>query len=199
MKKKSDRDPASRPTNASAPSAADDRRGFFTKLAATAIGSLLGLVPLASGLAVFLDPLRRRSTSQGLLRVASLDSVPDDGIARQFPVVADRTDAWNRYPEEPIGAVYLRREPGSTVVQCFNAICPHAGCFVEFNIPNKQFQCPCHDSNFQPDGTRIDPEHCPSPRDLDALQVDAAKLAEGEVWVEFKNYIAGSPEKKERG
>lgn len=178
--------------------AGEDRRGFVTRLMAVICGGICGAVPFLSGLVVILDPLRRTSGGQGFLRVTTLDSVPDDGVARYFPVVTDRTDAWNRYLDEPIGAVFLRREPGSTELQCLNAICPHAGCFVEFNIPDKQFQCPCHDSNFEPTGVRLNPEACPSPRDLDTLEVDSERLKEGEVWVDFKNFLTATPDKVEK-
>jgi len=174
--------------------AAENRRGFV-KLAAVICGAIAGLVPTVAGLMVLLDPLRRKADGGGFIRVTTLDSVPDDGIARYFPVLADRTDAWNQYLDEPIGAVFLRREAGSTEVQCFNAICPHAGCFVDFNVAETQFRCPCHDSSWQPTGERISPESCPSPRDLDPLAVDADKLQAGEVWVEFMNFLPATPER----
>ncbi len=177
---------------------AADRRGFLVKLAAVGAGLLAILIPSASGVLVFLDPLRRRSKRTGFVRVATLDSLPDDGLARRFPVIADRNDAWTHYPHEPIGAVYLRRVKDRTDIQAFNAICPHAGCFVDFNAMEREFQCPCHNSRFTPDGTRIDPQSSPSPRDLDLLQVDPEKLKQGEIWIEFKNYLAGTPEMKER-
>ena len=176
----------------------EDRRGFTTRMLALICGGIAGAVPFLSGLVVILDPLRRKAGGKGFLRVTTLDSVPADGIARYFPVVTDRTDAWNRYLDEPIGAVFLRREPGSTKLQCLNAICPHAGCFVDFNISDKQFQCPCHDSSFDVSGTRVNPEACPSPRDLDTLDVDQEHLKDGEVWVDFKNFLAATPEKIEK-
>ncbi|MCA9123515.1 MAG: Rieske 2Fe-2S domain-containing protein [Planctomycetaceae bacterium] len=176
----------------------EDRRGFVTRLLAVVCGGIAGAVPFLSGLVVILDPLRRRADGQGFLRVTTLDSVPDDGIARYFPVVTDRTDAWNRYLDEPIGAVFLRREPGSSELECLNAICPHAGCFVDFNIAAKQFQCPCHDSNFESTGKRLNPDSCPSPRDLDTLEVDPERLKAGEVFVNFKNFLTATPEKVEK-
>jgi Rieske Fe-S protein len=146
---------------------------------------------------VFLDPLRRKSDANGLIRVTTLDAVPDDDIPRFFPVIADRTDAWNRYPNEPVGAVFLRRRKGTNDVYAHNVICPHAGCFVDFHIGQRNFKCPCHDSRFTPDGARIDPKHCPSPRDLDALEVDPEGLRRGEVLVAFKNFRTAIPQKKE--
>ena len=164
----------------------EDRRSFVAKTAAVIAGSVAGLVPFVSGMIVAFDALRRKSETKEFIRVASFDSVPDDGIARYFPVVTDLTDAWNRYPDEPIGAVFLRREKDSSEVQAFNAECPHLGCFVGFDIEKDEFLCPCHKSSFYADGRRINPEHCPSPRDLDSLVVDQQKLKQGEVFVEFR-------------
>ncbi|MBC8355268.1 MAG: Rieske 2Fe-2S domain-containing protein [Planctomycetes bacterium] len=177
--------------------AGEDRRGFVTRLMAVICGGIAGAVPFFSGLVVILDPLRRKGGGKGFLRVATIDSVPDDGIPRMFPVVTDRTDAWNRYLDEPIGTVFLRREPGSTKLECVNAKCPHAGCNVDFNIPDRQFHCPCHDSNFEANGIRISPESCPSPRDLDTLTVDPERLQHGEVWVDFKNFLTATTDKIE--
>jgi len=171
----------------------DVRRGFLTKAAAIVIGAVAGLVPFIAGLIVFCDPLRRKAMSNGYIRVTSLDSVPDDGMPRQFPVIADMTDAWNRYPNEPIGAVFLRRVKGSKTVEAYHAICPHAGCFVAFNDEQNQFQCPCHNSSFGVDGSRL--PNCVSPRDMDTLDIDEEHLQDQEVWVEFKNFAAGIKEK----
>jgi Rieske Fe-S protein len=112
----------------------------------------------------------------------------------QVPVVADLTDAWNREANQPIGAVYLRRD-GDKVV-CFNAICPHAGCFVAYAADRKVFQCPCHTSSFQLDGTKIEPS--PSPRNMDELAVQESKLKDGEVWVQFVNYYPGTEHREEK-
>ncbi|MBI3463102.1 MAG: hypothetical protein HY000_08605 [Planctomycetes bacterium] len=90
----------SKPSSAGrdAPAADLERRGFLTRLGAVLCGGFVGLAPLASGLFVFLDPLRRKSKQGRSIRVATVDALPDDGTPAQFPVIADRTDAWNRYP-----------------------------------------------------------------------------------------------------
>ena len=142
-----------------------ERRSFLVKAVAAILGGLAAVFPLAVGLFTFADPLRRRSSStgDGYFRVANLDAIPDDGVPRQFSVIADRTDAWNRFPQEPIGAVYLRRRQGEKTPEAFNAICPHAGCFIAYATERKLFQCPCHNSAFQLDGSIVEPS--PSPRD----------------------------------
>lgn len=179
----------------------DDRRGFFGKAAAAvSIGGLISLIPGAAGLFTFLDPLRSRTKAGGgdepgkLVRVATLEALPDDGVPRQFPVIADRQDAWNRFPNEAIGAVYLRRKQGSDEIEAFNATCPHAGCFVNYLPDRKTYQCPCHDSAFDVDG------HCkygPSPRDLDALDAEVRREGDSRsIWVRYVDFIVGKAEKK---
>src|SRR5438093_9155282 len=123
------------------------RRDFFRGILASIIGAVLGLVPLGAGLVVLLDPLRRRTSDSGAVRVASLEALPADGIPRKFPVLATRVDAWNKFSEVPIGAVYLRRTSDGQV-QAFNVVCPHAGCYVDFLPERGRYLCPCHNSTF---------------------------------------------------
>lgn len=168
---------------------ATERRGFFSQAAAIVIGGFVGLVPLASGLAVFLDPLRRKAGGGKFLRVASLDAVPDDGVPRAFPVIAERVDAWTQ-SIEPVGAVYLRRQPGQAAPECLTATCPHAGCFVAYDGPSNTFKCPCHNSSFAVDGAIIAPS--PSPRAMDSLECE---VDQQEVLVKFENFYTGKAEK----
>lgn len=170
--------------------AAEGRRGFMKGLVAGGIGAVLGLVPLGAGLVVFLDPLRRKSESGFTVRVTTLDALPADGIPRKFPVLASRVDAWNKFSNVPIGAVYLRRTQEK--IEALNVVCPHAGCFVDFINTRGKFLCPCHNSLFAIDG-KIDDPASPSPRGLDTLAADVRN--EREVWVTFQNFEAGKAEK----
>ena len=165
------------------------RRGVV----ATFIGLVVGVFPFAAGMFTFANPLRRRKDAGDepgqLVRIATLTAVPDDGIPRQFPVITDRQDAWTRYPNEAIGAVYLRRQAGRKEIECFNATCPHAGCFVAFNRARNVYQCPCHDSAFKADGKF---EFGPSPRDLDRLDAEIRRSDDQqEIWVRYVDYITG--------
>ena len=171
------------------------RRNFLLEFWAIVTGAIVSLFPVASGLAVLLDPLRKSKGSEGpaLVRVAQLESVPDDGVPRQFPVIKDRKDAWTFSPNERVGAVFLVRQPGSAEVNAFNVVCPHAGCFVGYDASNSVFQCPCHTSMFELDGSIIKPS--PSPRDMDKLETE---MQEGWVAVRFVNYIPGKHDKIEK-
>jgi Rieske Fe-S protein len=119
--------------------------------------------------------------------------VPDDGLPREFPVIAERVDAWNR-SIEPIGAVYLRRQPGQTKIECLTATCPHAGCFVNYDASTKTFQCPCHNSHFALDGAIIQPS--PSPRPMDSL---TCEVRQDQVLVKFEDFYSGREEKVAKG
>jgi nitrite reductase/ring-hydroxylating ferredoxin subunit len=165
------------------------RRGFMIQVGAWIVGGIVSLVPLASGLAVFLDPMRRRGTGDKLFRVTTLDAFPDDGIPRQFPIIAEHVDAWNR-SLEPVGAVYLRRNKGEATPECLTATCPHAGCFVNYDLQANTFKCPCHNSTFGVDGQIIPPS--PSPRAMDMLECE---VKDQEILVKFQNFYTGKTEK----
>jgi len=167
------------------------RRSFLKQACAIIFGGLAGLVPVGSGLILFLDPLRRKSEGGQALFVASLSALPEDGIPRRFPVIASHTDAWNVSPRTPIGAVYLRRT-GENKVQALNMICPHLGCPVEFKAELKSYACPCHDSAFALDG-RVSNPNSPARRGMDELEVE---LRNGtEIWVKFQNFLTSEAKK----
>lgn len=167
------------------------RREFIKQAASVGIGSVLVLAPLSAGVAVLLDPLRRKAAAGEMMFVTSFDSLPADGTPRKFAILAAKVDAWNKFPNAPIGAIYLRRV-GDKKVEALNVVCPHAGCFVDFRSAQKDFYCPCHNSAFGLDGSITDPKS-PSPRGLDTLAVEVRN--EKEVWVKFENYQTGHKEK----
>jgi len=171
-----------------------DRRGFLAKAVALAAGGLATLLPAGAGLWVLLDPLRRKSAAAAFLPVSELGAIPDDGVPRQFPVITDRVDAWTGFAAEPVGAVYLRREKGSDVVQALSATCPHAGCFVEMESTRHCFRCPCHNSSFTLDGGIVEPS--PSPRPMDELECRV--VGGGVVEVKWENFYTGIADKKAR-
>lgn len=171
------------------------RRTFLVRATAVVVGGIVGLFPALAGLAMFFDPLRRKSQTGQFIHVADLDQIPSDGVPRPFPIVDDRTDAWNFYPKEPVGACYLRvsETPEGESLEAVSAICPHLGCFVDFNAGKGIYKCPCHDSSFEANGVRINPDKCPSARDLDSLDVEIRN--DKEVWVKFQKFIGGKKEK----
>src|SRR5205085_2581918 len=119
--------------------------------------------------------------------VTTLDTLPSDGVPKKFSVLAARTDAWNKFPDAPVGAAYLRRT-GPEQVEALNVACPHAGCFVDFKPNTSSFYCPCHNSSFGIDGKIADLKS-PSPRAMDVLEVEIRN--KNEIWVKFENFRSG--------
>jgi menaquinol-cytochrome c reductase iron-sulfur subunit len=168
-----------------------ERRYFIKSVFAVICGALAGLVPASIGVYFFTDPLNRKSKAGDLVRITQMEALPTDGTPRKFTVTASMTDAWNKFPRTPIGAVYLRRT-GEKKIEALNVVCPHAGCFVDY-LPGKQeYLCPCHRSTFTLNGAIRDP-HSPSPRGMDALEVELRN--DNEIWVKFQNFVAGQKAK----
>ncbi|QDT74975.1 QcrA and Rieske domain-containing protein [Lacipirellula limnantheis] len=194
------RDLSPRPSTSILGRPVENRRSFFAITAAVVTGSIAVLTPIGVGIAAFLTPLFRKSKSPEV-RIALLDQVPDDGMPRYFPVVADREDAWTRYPAQRVGAVYLIRNAGEEKPTAFTAKCPHAGCFIGYTPGAKVFQCPCHTSAFKLNGERLNGDAEVAPRGMDTLPVSIrqAKTGDGteiaEVWVEFIDFQTGHKEK----
>lgn len=173
------------------------RRDFLLKAGSVCAGCALAGVPVAAGLRVVTHPVTGGGAAAvggeaPFLPVTTLDSLPEDGSPAKFMIRADKSDAWSRFPNQVIGAAFLRRV-GERGVQAFNVVCPHLGCAVEFREPNRDYFCPCHNSAFELEsGTQE--ANSPSARGLDSLetQVDDS----GNVLVQFQNFVMGIKEKR---
>ncbi len=169
-----------------------DRRGFLKQGCAACLGLAAVGAPAAIGTRVFLDPLQRQKAAESFVKVTTLDTLPEDGTPMQFPVLADRRDAWTKFSQVPVGAVFLQRLPQDKLL-CLSVVCPHAGCFVDYKEDEQGFLCPCHNSLFKKDGGLRD-EQSPSPRAMDSLETQVRNR--NEIWVRFQDFQLGITEKK---
>jgi Rieske Fe-S protein len=168
----------------------DSRRGFLGKATAIACGAVAIATPVVAGVVTFLNPLRQKSQGGEFMRLASLATIPEDGTPLKVPVIADRTDAWSRFPAEAIGAVFLRRNgDGVTALQ---VICPPAGCSLNYDPVGRRYFCPCHAASFDLTGKRADATS-PSPRSMDSLEVEIRN--KNEVLVKFQTFGVGTAKK----
>jgi len=195
--------PADRAQNdrslADAPPAGGPRRNFLAKALAFLTGGVLLTLPTAAGLAFFLDPLLRkrgisggavgRRDAEGFLPVTPLAAIPADGRPQIFTVYDDAVDAWNKFANQPVGRVFLRRLPDGSVT-AFNVRCPHLGCAVDYQPAQNDFLCPCHMSAFGLDGQK---KNEIPPRGLDSLEVKVKDKSE--VWVRYEVFKAGTPDR----
>jgi menaquinol-cytochrome c reductase iron-sulfur subunit len=182
-----------------APSASGPRRTFLAKALAFVTGGALVALPTAAGLAFFLDPLLRkrgaaggaagRRDAEGFLPVTALAAVPSDGRPQIFTVYDDTVDAWNKFANQPVGRVFLRRLPDGSVT-AFNVRCPHLGCAVDYRPSQNDYLCPCHMSAFDLDGHK---KNEIPPRNLDSLDVKVKDHTE--VWVRYQVFKAGTPDR----
>ena len=182
-----------------------DRRGFFgtiASFAAAGIVAVLGIGPVAVGVyAMIMDPLRSKTApdksgrhhdyKEGYYYVADMSEL-DETNPRRFTIMADRINAWNFIEDQPIGAVYMRKQGGD--VECFHTTCPHAGCAVSFELDSQAYLCPCHNSSFDVDGSKLASagSRNPSPRDLDSLLTE---VVDNRIYVKYENYFTGRHDK----
>jgi len=179
----------------------ETRRGFFASFLSVIIGGAISVVPVATGIIFFFDPILRKkkaaggetaagSPGEGYLKVTSESAIPADGTPLFQEIRKDVVDAWTTYKDQPVGSVYLEKtEDGS--IRCFNTECPHLGCTVSYVEleDGPRYKCPCHDSTFDIDGT---PRNRIPPRPMDKLDVQVDE--HGEVWVKFQSYKIGVEE-----
>lgn len=163
-----------------------NRRDVY-RIGTVVLGNAVALTLAVPGVAYLLDPLRRKSAVGGFQKMANLSALKS-GQPKSFAVIADRTDAWVKYPKEPIGSVWLVRqdtEGEKPKVVAFTAECPHLGCAVNLAADGKTFLCPCHTSAFTFDGA---PTNQVPPRPMDTLEVELSDDPDPEIRVRFQRF-----------
>lgn len=168
-----------------------NRRDFY-RVGTIVLGNLVALALAVPGVAYVLDPLRRKSRQGGLEPVTRLGQLTE-GEPQAFPIIDERVDAWVKYPREPVGSVWLIRQPGGSkeAVIAFSSECPHLGCAVNLAADGKSFLCPCHTSNFDFSGK---PLNQVPPRPMDRLEVELSDEDDPEVRVKYRRFRTQSEE-----
>jgi menaquinol-cytochrome c reductase iron-sulfur subunit len=176
-----------------------DRRGFIAGLSALVLGGLAVLGPAVAAVVAFFSPVCRKGQAGRWLRAAALDALPEDGQPAAFRVFDDRSDAWNYFPNQPVGTVFVSRPDPKQDPVALQSTCPHVGCEVEYSSALKQFLCPCHRAFFEMDGKPFfgaDGKLTnPSPRGLDPLEVELRGEKKDEVWVKFERFRTGTTQR----
>ena len=194
------------------PATETPRRSILVHILTAVLSFVIVAVPSTLGGLFFLDPIlgkRKAATSgakggevpgkdeAGFIRLdVTKDAVPEDGTPLSVTVIDDLVDAWNMFPNVPVGSIWLRKV-GDGPILAFNSVCPHLGCSVDYVRAENHFFCRCHTSAFALDGkkTNVIP-----PRDMDALDVsmrtNGLEDANGlEIWVKFQNFQRATSDK----
>ncbi|MFM7057899.1 MAG: ubiquinol-cytochrome c reductase iron-sulfur subunit [Planctomycetota bacterium] len=186
------------------------RRSLLYQGLTAFISTVIVAIPAGLGGLFFLDPILRRPKSDGggraqgagrkdengFIRLdVTREAVPADGTPVSVTVYDDIEDAWNRFPNVPVGSIWLRKVGDGPII-AFNSICPHLGCSVNYRRAENDFFCPCHTSAFALDGKKSNEV---PPRDMDALEVAMRTggqddPAGSEIWVKFQNFRRATAE-----
>jgi menaquinol-cytochrome c reductase iron-sulfur subunit len=153
------------------------------------LGGLIKLTVAVPAVAFLVSPLRRKGGTGGDASFTTLASLSQltVGQPRSFAIIQDRTDAWVKYPAEPVGSVWLVRQPAGSKpeVVAFASECPHLGCAINLSGDGKSFLCPCHTSTFGLDGS---PQNRVPPRPMDHLEVELTGDPDPKVRVKFQKF-----------
>ena len=170
-----------------------NRRDFY-RFGTVALGNLVALTLAIPGVAYLIDPLKRKSRQGDFEPLTRLGQLTE-GVPQAFPIIDERQDAWVKYPREPVGSVWLVRQPAGAKepVLAFTAECPHLGCAVNLSGDGKSFLCPCHTSNFDFDGK---PLNQVPPRSMDrlAVKLEGGTGPNSQVQVKFQRFRTQSEE-----
>lgn len=171
-------------------------RRDFHRFGSVVLGSLIKLAVAAPAAAFLLTPFRKSKkseTSSDLERLTNLSQL-EVGVPKSFAIVRDLTDAWVKYPKEPVGSVWLVRQPDGVdpPVIAFTAECPHLGCAINRDADGGGFFCPCHSSAFDIQGN---PKNHVPPRPMDRLEVELTDDEDPHVVVRFQRFHPLAEEK----
>jgi menaquinol-cytochrome c reductase iron-sulfur subunit len=163
-----------------------DRRQFL-KVASCALGGGIGAAIAIPALRVLTATVGETTvtTPKDPIDIGSLDRLVIGSAPVKLAVVAPVVrDAWNASKQVPLGAAWLQRLAGDKL-QALSAVCPHLGCAIGWNQAKGNFECPCHESYFEPNGERT---IGPSSRGMDPLPIT---IENGRLKLRGVNYRQG--------
>jgi menaquinol-cytochrome c reductase iron-sulfur subunit len=171
-----------------------DRRKFLT-ITTCALGGGVGLVAAAPVLRLLADPLGKTTvtTPREPFDLGPADRFTLDAPPRKIEIVAPiLKDGWTAARNVLIGAAFVRRTgPNPGDIDARSAVCPHLGCAVGFDVRQKNYLCPCHDSRFAISGAKLSG---PSERGLDDLPIQITP--NGRLSLTWVRYRLGSTTKE---
>jgi menaquinol-cytochrome c reductase iron-sulfur subunit len=168
------------------------RREFY-RVGTLILGGAIKLGLAVPCVAYLLDPIFRKGGSGSKFDLTRLNSL-QVGEPRSFPIIAEKADSWVKYPPEPIGTVWLVRQPEGSPqrVLALTGECPHVGCAIGLADGGKSFVCPCHMAKYNLKGER---QNLVSPRGMDTLEVTLSEGEDPMVSVHFQRFRPQTKEK----
>ncbi|HEY8186932.1 MAG TPA: ubiquinol-cytochrome c reductase iron-sulfur subunit [Pyrinomonadaceae bacterium] len=160
------------------------RRAFVLLLPLAAIGGMFATVATAA--LRFLRPTISASSEKWIDVAPVSEFSGNKPIARK--VVVEQVAGWSKSLAER--SVYILPGQNNRVL---SSVCPHEGCEVSWRDDASVFSCPCHDSSFAADGSRI---FGPARRGLDPLP---SRITDGKLQVQYQSFVNNTQERTPRG
>lgn len=139
-----------------------NRREFLTFAWLASLGFLT--LNIGGMTYLFAMPRFKEGEFGGVFTVGKVSELPPAGSP---PVNYPKVRFWLTRTPEGVSALYK--------------VCTHLGCLYNWNDQENKFICPCHGSQFQPDGTYL---AGPAPRSLDQFKIQVVDANSGEVLIE---------------
>jgi menaquinol-cytochrome c reductase iron-sulfur subunit len=162
-------------------------RRKFLKVFTIGLGSIAGIalgIPFIGTLVGKISALKKKSPMAKVIDVRNLSV----GQPSRVNFLWQEKDAY--IYETVVHSVWaIEHSPADVTV--FSPICPHAGCYYNWDPEAHQFHCPCHGSVFSINGRVLGG---PAPRPLDTLPDE---IKDDELYVRWERFKSGTPEKIE--
>ena len=164
----------------------DAARRKFLKISTGILAGTVGLVLGLPFVASLLGP-RLAARRQVMVRTVNISSLTL-GQPTRVNFTVQEQDAYIR--ETAVNSAWvIVHSPEEVTV--FSPICPHAGCYFNWDSSTNHFECPCHGSIFSIKGKVLGG---PAPRSLDTL---SHQIKDGELYIKWERSKSGTPEKIE--
>lgn len=143
------------------------------------------LASLGSAAFRFLRPRISSEFNENWIDVSAVSDLSgEEPLAKK--ISTERVTGWAVSSEQHQVFVLPRQN------QILSAMCPHEGCEVAWDKQTKRFSCPCHESYFGPDGSRLSG---PARRGLDQLP---ARVQDGKLQVQYQSFENNATEQIKR-
>ncbi len=149
------------------------RRSFLSLIPLGVFGVIFSSISVAA--VRFLRPRLIATSADRWVDVADVAELTGETPFTK-KIQADTVAGWARTIEERQVVVL----PKSNKV--LSPVCPHEGCEVFWEQGRNRFSCPCHESYFGSDGSRLTG---PAPRGLDQLP---SRVQDGRLQVQYESF-----------
>jgi len=150
-------------------------RNDFVKVTVGALGTIMGVVVGLPAIGYIISPALKKQVTEAWIALGPIESYPI-GIPTLFSFTRSKVNGWEKTVNS-YGVYVLRGSEAESDILVLSNVCTHLSCRVNWDETTQQYQCPCHDAQFDIDGEVVDG---PPPRPLDDFET---KIEEGNLFM----------------